>query len=158
MCTPQMVSARSLGHYAWICISGILSPGDTWGYQRILAILGCVWHRCHNIGSATKHNHEKGTLRMHTAAQNASVMQGSQKDPYNRTNTVTYYSFPGFWRFLLSCLKIFLGRSIFTKTSRNAQCHNWPHLMRLVGWCKSTAGHAKVSRVVAKPPILSSLY
>ncbi len=29
MCTPHMVSTRSLGHYAWGCISDILSPEDT---------------------------------------------------------------------------------------------------------------------------------
>ncbi len=42
MCTPHMVSTRSLGHYACECISGILSPEDTWDYGMILAILGCV--------------------------------------------------------------------------------------------------------------------
>ncbi len=31
-CALHLVSTRSLGHYAWECISGILSPEDTWHY------------------------------------------------------------------------------------------------------------------------------
>jgi hypothetical protein len=43
MCTLQMVSTRSLGHYARECISGILSPQRTpEAMEMILAILGCV--------------------------------------------------------------------------------------------------------------------
>jgi hypothetical protein len=32
ICTPHMVSTRSLSHYAWGRISGILSPEDTSDY------------------------------------------------------------------------------------------------------------------------------
>jgi hypothetical protein len=53
-CTPQTVSARSLGHYAWGCISDILSPKDIWGYG---------YDPSQSIGSAIKHQHDKGILK-----------------------------------------------------------------------------------------------
>ncbi len=71
-----------------------------------------------NNGSAIKHQHEKGTLRTHSTAQ----------------NTVTQYSLPGFWRFLFCHLNILLGISNITKTGRSIQCRAWPLLIRLVGW------------------------
>ncbi len=51
MCTP-LVSTRSLGHYAWRCISGILSPEDTWDYGNDPSNLRLCDKGANNIGSA----------------------------------------------------------------------------------------------------------
>ncbi len=105
MCTPQMKFTRSLDHYAWGCICGILSPEDTWGYGNDPSNLRLSDAVANNIGSAIKHQRDKWTLRTHITAK----------------NTVTQYSLPGFWRFLLGHLNIFLVKSNIAKTSRNAQ-------------------------------------
>jgi hypothetical protein len=52
MYTPHIVSTRSLGHYAWRCISGILSPEDTWDYGNYPSNLRLCDAGANNIGSA----------------------------------------------------------------------------------------------------------
>ncbi len=67
-----MVSARSLGHYAWECISDILSPEDTWGYDIILAILGYVTQEAKALALQKEHQRDKDKwiLKTHITAQN----------------------------------------------------------------------------------------
>ncbi len=124
MYTPQLVSTRSLSHFAWGCISDILSPEDTWGYGNDPSNLGLCDAGGLNNGSAIKHKHDKGTLKAHITSWNA----------------VAQYKLPGLWGFLLSHLNIFLETSNITKTGRNAHCHAWLPLIRLVGWRGPTQG------------------
>ncbi len=52
LCTPHLVSTRSLGHYAWECISGILLPEDTWDYGNDPSNLRLCDAGANNIGPA----------------------------------------------------------------------------------------------------------
>ncbi len=65
-----MVSTRSLGHYAWGCISDILSPDDAWGYDMILAILGYVTQEAKALALQKEHQRDnnKGILTTHITA------------------------------------------------------------------------------------------
>jgi hypothetical protein len=78
MCTPHMVSTRNLGHYAWGCISGILSPEYTWGYGDNPSNLRLCDAGVNSLDSATKRKREKGTLRTYITAQNACVTRNKR--------------------------------------------------------------------------------
>jgi hypothetical protein len=69
MCTLQTVSTRSFGHYAWGCISDILSPEDNWGYGFDPSNLRLCDAGGQSIGFAKKHQHDKGILKTHITAQ-----------------------------------------------------------------------------------------
>jgi hypothetical protein len=107
-----------------------------------------------NFCFATKHMHEKGTLRTQITAQNDSVMQRSQKDPYH---SIKYSHTSGFWRFLLGCMNIFLGISNITETGRNAQCRAWSPLIDwFVGVSPLQGAHCKQG--CNKKPGLSGIF
>ncbi len=133
MCTLHMVSTRSLGHYAWGCISGILSPEITWDNGNDPSNLRLCDAGANNIGSAKQSISMKRDLKDLHHSTNACITKGIPRDPYCSIKSVTHYSLPGFWRFLLSCLNIFLGRSNIAETGKNAQCRAWSSLIRLVG-------------------------
>ncbi len=70
-CRPQTVSARSIGYYAWGCISDILSPENAWGYGYDPSNLRLCDAGGQSIGSAKEHprDKDKGILMTHITAQ-----------------------------------------------------------------------------------------
>ncbi len=96
MCTPHMVSTRSLGHYAWECISGILLPEDTQGYGCIPNNLRVCDTGANSIDSATKRKREKWDLKDLHHSTNACITKGISRDPYcsiKYSHTLSYQAF-----------------------------------------------------------------
>ena len=109
-CRLQTVSARSLGHCAWVCITDILSPRTPEAMDMILAILGYVTNRpklwlCKEIPSWQR----RKILKIYIMTQ----------------LLVTKYSLPDFGWLLLS--------SGVAESGKNAKCCAWPPFIRLVG-------------------------
>ncbi len=94
MCTPHMVSTRSLGHYAWGCISGILPPENTWGYGNTPSKLRLCDAGANNVGPAKQSvKRKKVTLRTYITAKTPAYQKGSQethKAAENQSHTIAY--------------------------------------------------------------------
>jgi hypothetical protein len=70
MCILHMVSTRSLGHHAWECIRGILSPANTRDYGNDPSNLRLCDAGANSIGSAKQSvSLKNGTLRTYITAQ-----------------------------------------------------------------------------------------